>query len=126
MNIKKIIIIAVMISGGLCGITGMMQVSGVVNTLSDQITGGVGYTAIITTWLSGLSAPLILIVSFLFAVMVQGGSYIQTAFQIPQSAAQILQGMVLFFVLGSEFFIQYKIILPKTSKKSTLERKGVN
>jgi general nucleoside transport system permease protein len=126
MNIKKIIIIAVMISGGLCGITGMMQVSGVVHTLTDQITGGVGYTAIITTWLSGLSAPAIVAVSFLFAILVQGGSYIQTAFQIPQAAAQILQGMILFFVLGSEFFIQYKIILPKRFNQGTIERKGVN
>lgn len=126
MDIKKIIIIAVMISGGLCGIAGMMQASGVENTLTNQLTGGVGYTAIITTWLSGLNAPVILIVSFLFAIMVQGGSYIQIAFQIPQSAAQILQGMILFFVLGSEFFVQYKIILPKPFKQSKLERKGVN
>jgi len=41
--------------------------------------------------------------------MVQGGTFIQMSFQIPQSAAQILQGMILFFVLGSEFFIRYKI-----------------
>lgn len=126
MNIKRIIIIAAMLSGGLCGITGMLQVSGVVNTLSNQISGGVGYTAIITTWLSGLSAPAIIIVSFLFAVLVQGGSYIQTAFQIQQSAAQILQGMILFFVLGSEFFIQYKIVFPKRIRNNSIEGKGVN
>lgn len=109
-NIKKIIISSIFLSGALCGLAGMMQASGVNNTLTMQVAGGTGFTAIITTWLSGLSAPLILVVSFLFSVMVQGGAFIQTAFQIPQSAAQLLQGMILFFVLGSEFFIQYKLV----------------
>lgn len=109
MNVKKIILSAMFLSGGLCGLAGMIQASAVNNTLSVQLSGGVGYTAIIVSWLSGLSSPLILLVSFLFAVLVQGGSYIQTAFQIPQSAAQILQGMILLYVLGSEFFVKYKI-----------------
>ena len=109
MDVKKIAIIALFISGGLCGLSGMVQASAVNNTLSIEVSGGVGYTAIITAWLSGLSAPLALLVSFLFAVLVQGGSYIQTAFQIPQAAAQILQGLILIFVLGSEFFTQYRL-----------------
>lgn len=113
MNIKKIIITAILISGGLCGLTGMIQASAVNNTLAVELTSGVGYTAIITTWLGQLSAPVILGVSFLFAVLLQGGSYIQTAFQIPQASAQLLQGTILFFVLGSEFFIQYKLVFQK-------------
>ena len=112
-NISRTIIIAIMISGGLCGLTGMIQASAVSNSLGIEVAGGVGYTAIITTWLASLSAPLILIVSFLFAILLQGGSYIQTTFGIPQSAAQIIQGMILFFVLGSEFFTRYKISLQK-------------
>ena len=112
-NISRTIIIAIMISGGLCGLTGMIQASAVSNSLGVEVAGGVGYTAIITTWLASLSAPLILIVSFLFAILLQGGSYIQTNFGIPQSAAQIIQGMILFFVLGSEFFTRYKISLQK-------------
>ncbi len=112
-NISKTIVIAVMLSGGLCGLTGMIQASAVSNSLGVEVAGGVGYTAIITTWLSSLSAPLILIVSFLFSILLQGGSYIQTNFGIPQSAAQIIQGLILFFVLGSEFFTRYKITLQK-------------
>jgi len=110
MNVRKIILQAMFLGGALAGISGMIQASAVSGTLSVEVTGGVGYTAIIVTWLSGLSAPLIVIVSFLFAILIQGGSYIQTAFQIPQSAAQILQGMILLFVLGSEFFVKYQII----------------
>ncbi len=116
MNVKKIIVTAILLSGGLCGLAGMIQASGDSGTLSVDVTGGIGYTAIITTWLGQLSAPIILLVSFLFATLVQGGAYIQTVFQIPQAAASILQGMILFFVLGSEFFIQYRLLIKKQSQ----------
>jgi ABC-type uncharacterized transport system permease subunit len=112
-NIKKTILIAIMLSGGLCGLVGMIQASAVNSTLSVEITGGVGYTAIITAWLASLSAPFILVTSVLFAALLEGGSYIQTVFGIPQAAAEILQGIILFFVLGSEFFVRYKFILVK-------------
>ncbi len=116
MNVKFIIIYTIFLSGGLCGLAGMIEASGVNKTLSVEITRGVGYTAIITSWLSSLRAPVIAIVCILFAAMIQGGTFIQMAFQIPQSAAQILQGMILFFVLGSEFFIKYKISIINDNK----------
>lgn len=112
-NIKKTIITAILISGGLCGLTGMIQASAVSNSLSVEVSGGLGYTAIITTWLSGLSAPFVVVASFLFAALLQGGAFIQTAFNIPASMAQMLQGVILFFVLGSEFFVQYKPVTKK-------------
>lgn len=110
MNIKKIILSAIIISGGLGGLSGMIQASGVNQTLGIELTSGIGFTAIITTWLGQLSAPVILAVSFLFSVLLQGGSFIQTAFQIPAAVAQLIQGTILFFVLGTEFFIQYKLV----------------
>lgn len=119
MNVKKIIISSLLLSGALSGMVGMFQVSGVNHTISYQIANGVGFTAIITTWLAGLSAPIIVIVCFLFAVLQQGGNFIQTAFSIHSSVAQLIQGMILFFVLGSEFFIQYKLILSKKANSIT-------
>lgn len=109
MNISRIILVAMLLSGGLCGITGVIQTAGVNKTLTYNISSGYGFTAIITTWLSGLSAPLILLTSALFAILLQGGSFIQSALQIPQSAADVLQGMILFCILGSEFFVRYKV-----------------
>jgi simple sugar transport system permease protein len=110
MNVKKIIISSMILSGGICGIVGMMEASAVNQTLTSQLSAGYGYTAIITTWLSGLKSAIIVPVSILFAGMIKGGSFIQTAYQIPQAAAEVLQSMILFFVIGSEFFIQYKIV----------------
>lgn len=116
-NIKKTIITVMLISGGLCGLTGMIQASAVSNSLNLDVSGGVGYTAIITTWLSKLSAPFIVLASFLFAVLVEGGSYIQTVFNIPSSIADMLQGIILFFVLGTEFFIRYRLVTKKKLEK---------
>jgi simple sugar transport system permease protein len=109
MNVGRIIMLTMFLSGGLCGLSGMIEASAINKTLSVEITRGVGYTAIITSWMSGLSAPVMVVVCFLFAGMIQGGAYIQMAFQIPQAAAEILQGLLLFFILGSEFFIRYQI-----------------
>lgn len=112
--IRRTILLAVCLSGALCGLTGIIQASAVNNNLSVGLASGIGYTAIITTWLSGLSAPVIVIVCLLFAALTQGGSFIQTAFGIPAAAASVLQALILFFVLGSEFFTRYKIVWRKT------------
>ena len=116
MNVSRIIITTLLISGGLCGLAGVIEASGVSKTLSEYISGGVGYTAITTAWLSGLNPLVMPIVCFLFAAMVQGGSYIQMAQEIPQSVALILQSTILFFVLGSEFFIRYKVTFHKPNQ----------
>lgn len=109
-SVVKTVLISMLISGGLCGLAGMMQASAIEGSLSDQMSGGLGFTAIITTWLARLSPPMVLVVSFLFAMLLQGGAYIQSALQIPSAVVEILQGSILFFVLGSEFFIQYRVV----------------
>jgi len=111
MNVKRVIVRAVFLSGAICGLVGMIQTSAVSNTLTYEISSGFGYDGIIIAWLSNMNAIMVPVVGFLFAVLSQGASYIQTAFQIPESAAKIIQGMILIFALGSEFFIQYKVSL---------------
>ncbi|MBC7765447.1 MAG: ABC transporter permease, partial [Hyphomonadaceae bacterium] len=91
MNVKKIIVQAIFISGALCGLTGMIQASALNNTLSVDIAGGIGFTGIIIAWLAGLSAPVIMVTAFAFSIITQGGSYIQTAMQIPQTIAYMIQ-----------------------------------
>lgn len=124
-NTKKTMIQAVVLSGILCSITGVIQASAVSNTLNVDITGGAGFTAVIVAWLSGLSPMMLVIVSLFFAGLVQGGNFIQSAFSIPDSAAQILQALILFFVLGSEFFTRYKIIINNKIEKKVLDKEAV-
>lgn len=120
-NIKKTILKAVFISGAVCGLTGVIQSSAVSNTLSVEVTGGYGYTAIIIAWLSNLNSPITLLVSVLFAGLLEGGAYIQTAFGIPNAAASVIQALILFFVLGSEFFVKFKLV--KSKKLDKIQQK---
>ncbi len=117
MNISAVIIVAMLFSGGLCGLTGMIQASAVEKTLTASLSGGYGFTAIITAWLARLNAIAVLFVCFAFAILLQGGAYIQISMQIPAAVADMMQGIILFFVLGSEFFLQYKINLQSRSVK---------
>lgn len=123
-NIKKTMYIAIFVSGALCGIAGVIQASAVSRTLSVEVAGGAGFTAIIIAWLSALSAPIIIIVSILFAALLEGASFIQTAFGIPQAAAQLIQAIILFFVLGSEFFTKYKINFESEGKLKEENKNG--
>lgn len=121
MNIKSIIITAMLISGGLCGLTGMIQASAIERTLTSGISAGYGFTAIITAWLARLNAIAVLVVCILFAMLIQGGAYLQIAMNVPESVASLVQGSVLFFVLGSDFFIQYKVSLQGLFRKKNAE-----
>jgi simple sugar transport system permease protein len=117
MPVLRIMITAIMVSGGLCGVAGMMQASAVERSLSEQISGGLGFTAVITTWIARLSPPAILVVSFLFSMLIQGGNFLQSSLKIPASISGVLQGIIIFFVLGSEFFLRYRFVWTRLEQK---------
>lgn len=117
MNISRIIIVSTIISGGLCGIAGMIQASAIEKTLIANIAGGYGFTAIIPAWLSRLNAVTCFFVCVAFAMLIQGGTYLQVSLGISSAVASVVQGLILFFVLGSEFFLQYKVSFSKNVKE---------
>lgn len=111
MNPKKIMLRTMFFSGAVCGIAGMVQATGSDMTLATSVAGGVGFTAIIVAWLAQLEPIAILIVSFLFAVLEKGSSVMQSTFGLSTYCADVLQGVILFFVLAGEFFIRYKFVV---------------
>lgn len=117
MDVRKIILRTMAISGGICGITGMIQAAGSDMTLASSVAGGVGFTAIIVSWLAYLNPFGILLVSFLFSVLEKGSSVMQSAYGLSTYFASVLQGIILFFILGCEFFIRYKFVLTKKGGK---------
>lgn len=119
-NVPRTIIIAVVLSGGLCALAGMIQASAIEHSLTDNMSNGMGFTAVITTWLSQLDPLISLIVSFAFSVLLQGGSYLQTSMGVPASMGTIIQTLIIFFVLGSEFFVRYKLVFDRNEKKGGL------
>ncbi len=125
MNVARVTLLTLFASGALCGLAGILQASAVAGTLSYEVSGGYGYTAIIIAWLSGMNPLAVPFTATLFAVLTQGANFIQTAFGIPAAAAKILQSMILIFALGSEFFIQYEIYIQwPWSKKAAAVTEG--
>lgn len=111
MNVKKIVLRTMFLSGAICGITGMIQATGSDMTLASSVAGGVGFTAIIVAWLANLNPFSILLVSFLFSVLEKGSSVMQSTYGVSTYSASVLQGIILFFILGCEFFIRYKFVI---------------
>ena len=109
MPVKKIVLRTMFMSAGICGLVGMLQVAGPDRQLTDAVSNGRGFTAVSIAWLARLSPFGVMVVSFLFSVMQKGCSMMQTEYRIPASMSDILQGIILFFVLGSEFFIRYRV-----------------
>ena len=116
MNVGKIYLRTMFISGALGGLVGYLIVAGADFTLSETITGGVGFTAIIVAWLSALNPIVMIFVSFFIAMLQRGSLSVQTSFRIPSAAADILTGLILFFMLGCEFFLNYKLVLRSRNK----------
>lgn len=110
MNVNKVVLRTMILSGGVCGITGMIQATGSDMTLASSVAGGIGFTAIIVAWLANLNPFGILLVSFLFSVLEKGSSVMQSTFGLSTYSADVLQGIILFFILGCEFFIRYKFV----------------
>lgn len=127
MNVGRVTLMTLFASGALCGLAGVLQASAVAGTLTYEVSGGYGYTAIIIAWLSGMNPLAVPFTAMLFAVLTQGANFIQTAFGIPAAAAKILQAMILIFALGSEFFIQYELYVQwPWSKKAAAASEGVH
>lgn len=108
MNYVKNILIVMFISGGLAGIAGMAEVSGITQRLQHGISPGYGYSAIIIAWLARLNPWAIVVVSVIFGGLLVGGFSIQTS-GFPSATVAMLQGAILFFVVGGEIFIQYRL-----------------
>jgi len=108
MDIRRNVLLVMLLSGAVCGLAGMTEVSGVIGRLQHGLSPGYGYTAIIVAWLAKLNPFAILLVSVLFGGLQVGGYLVQTS-GVPATVATMLQGAILFFVLGGEIFNRYRI-----------------
>ena len=108
-HVKKVIMRTMLISGGICGMAGAIIVCGASHTISTGITGGRGFTAIIVAWMAHFNAGAMALVSLFLAFMQQGSIQIATQFGLNENASEIITGIILFFLIGSEFFINYKL-----------------
>jgi ABC-type uncharacterized transport system permease subunit len=109
MGLAANIMLLMLLSGGLAGLAGMSEVAGIAHRLQKGLTVGYGYTAIIVAWLGKLNPWMVLVVALLLAALLVGGDQIQISMGLPASMALVLQGAILFFVLGGDIFTQYRV-----------------
>ncbi len=108
-NVKKVIIRTMVISGAICGIAGFLLVSGTNHTVSKELAGGMGFTAIMVSWLAKFE-PVMMIFTSMFIIFLQrGAGEIAMTLRLNESVSDIITGIIIFFIIGSEFFINYKI-----------------
>ncbi len=117
-NVKKVIMRTMAISGGICGIAGFLIVSGCSHTISTSTAGGRGFTAIIVAWLAKFNTFTMVLVSFFLVFMEKGAMQIASQFNLNENASDVITGIILFFILGSEFFIRYKVELCRKRERA--------
>ena len=116
-KVEKVIIRTMLVSGAVCGIAGLLLVGGTDHTITTTIAGGRGFTAVMVSWLAKFNPIFMIFTSFLLVFLDRGASEISTVFGLNQSFADILTGIILFFIIGCEFFISYKICFRKSARK---------
>lgn len=110
-HVGRIIIRTMLISGALCGLTGFLIVAGQDQSISINTARGNGFTAIIVAWLAKFNTFYMALMSFLLIFLDKGATQIASSYSaLNDYAADIIKGIILFFILGSEFFINYRLI----------------
>ncbi|MBR4426658.1 MAG: ABC transporter permease, partial [Spirochaetales bacterium] len=117
MNVGWVMMRTMLLSGAICGCVGWMLVSGANGTLNADVAGGVGFTAITVAWLSQLNSFAMIIIAGILAIIGKGSATLQTKLNVPASVADIVSGILLFCMLGCEFFINYRMVFRAKHEK---------
>ena len=108
-NVSKVYLRTMFLSGALSGFAGYLICAGADGTLTESTAGGIGFTAITVAWLAKMNPFAMLIVAIFIAALDRGAGF-QSSSGVPESCAEVLVGIILFFMLGCEFFINYKLV----------------
>lgn len=116
--VDKVIIRTMLISGAICGLAGFITVSGSAHTISTSTAGGKGFTAIIVAWLAKFNTFTMIAVALLLTVFDKGAIQVATEYGISKDMSNMITGIILFFIIGSEFFVNYRMIFRKREKEA--------
>ena len=108
-SVRKVIVRTMAVSGGICGVAGFVAVAGASHTISTVTAGGRGFTAIIVAWLAKFNTFVMVVIAFLLIFLDRGAAEIASQFNLNEYASDVVSGIILFFILGSEFFINYRL-----------------
>lgn len=108
-SVKKVIMRTVLLSGLICGIAGFLLVGGTDHTINRDTAGGRGFTAIMVSWLAKFDPIYMILTSLLIVFLERGAGEISTTFGLNDSFSEIITGIIIFFIIGSEFFVNYQL-----------------
>lgn len=117
-NVKKVIIRTMLISGALCGVAGFLLVAGSDHSITSDTIGGRGFTAIMVSWLAKFNPLTMILTSFILVFMEKGAGEVATDLGLNHAFSDIITGIIIFFIIGSEFFIHYQIKFREKEKAS--------
>ena len=117
-NVRKVILRTMILTGALCGLVGFLLVGGPNHSIEANSVGGNGFTAIMVAWLAKFNPVFMLFASFLICFLRTGSGQVTSDFSIDSSYGDILIGIVLFFIIGCEFFINYQVCFRKKQKEA--------
>ncbi len=121
-NVEKVIIRTMFISGAICGLAGFLMVAALDHSVTATSVGGLGFTAIMVSWLAKFNPFIMIGTSAFIMFLKQGSSQITTNFNIDSAFPDMVIGIVLFFIIGCEFFISYKLKFRGSHKKGEKTR----
>ena len=116
-QVNKVIIRTLILSGAICGFVGWMLVSGCDHTITTTLSGGMGFTAIMVSWLAQFNIPVMFFASLLIIFMGQGAGEVATSCGLNAAFGDILTGIIIFFIIGVEFFVNYNVEFRKKEKE---------
>lgn len=116
-KVPRVIVRTMLFSGAICGVAGLLLVGGIHHTVSTSLVGGQGFTAVMVSWLAAFNPIVMILTSALLIFMGSGANQLASSCGLNQSFGDILTGVLIFFIIGSEFFVQYKISFHKKSKE---------
>ncbi|MCI5566188.1 MAG: ABC transporter permease [Clostridiales bacterium] len=119
-KVDRVIIRTMLLSGAMCGVAGFLLTGGTNHTLTTTLVSGRGFTAVMVSWLAKFNPIWMILTSFLLVFLDRGASDLSTKFHLNKSFSDILTGVILFFIIGCEFFISYRINFRKPAAKEDM------
>ncbi|MCQ2452641.1 MAG: ABC transporter permease [Oscillospiraceae bacterium] len=117
MKVNLIVIRTMLLSGALCGLAGVLLVGGINHTITTTIVNNQGFTGVLVSWLAKFNPAAMIATSLLIVFFGRGAGEISSVVGLNESFSDILTGLILFFIIGCEFFITYKVVFRKNARK---------
>ncbi len=118
-NIKRTILVSILISGAFSGLAGASEVAGLARRLQEGLIQGYGYTAIIVAWMAQLNPFASIAAAILMAALLVGGDQVQMMMRLPSAVGLVMQGMILFPLLAGSLFSEYRLRISRTRGEET-------